>query len=88
MRACSTGVFGSCLLLCARTTIGADRGGGEKTARSPLNANMRAGRRLLTAQIRDLPSQPGIAARVPARKKPIVWFDVDHTDLVKPFKIA
>jgi hypothetical protein len=29
MRACSTGVFGSCLLLCA-PTIGAVRGGGAK----------------------------------------------------------
>jgi hypothetical protein len=37
MRACSTGVFGSCLLLCA-PTIGAVRGGGVKNCAPPLES--------------------------------------------------
>src|SRR4029077_4336829 len=37
MRACSTGVFGSCLLLCA-PTIGAVRGGGAKNCAPPLES--------------------------------------------------
>src|SRR6476620_4194647 len=37
MRACSTGVFGSCLLLCA-LTIGAIRGGGVKNCALPLES--------------------------------------------------
>ena len=40
MRACSTGVFGSCLLLCASMTH-ATRQAERKTARYPLTANMR-----------------------------------------------
>jgi hypothetical protein len=37
MRACPTGVFGSCLLLCA-PTIGAVRGGGVKNCAPPLES--------------------------------------------------
>ena len=37
MRACSTGVFGSCLLLCA-PTIGVVRGGGVKNCAPPLES--------------------------------------------------
>src|SRR5579872_6991501 len=37
MRACSTGVFGSCLLLCA-PTIGVVRGGGIKNCAPPLES--------------------------------------------------